>query len=139
MPTKDLYKTKERDNILNTVERILKLIKDKGITEKKFLTDLHFDKTALSQWKKGQNESYITHSYKIANYFKVNPDYLLCETDDPNPPNEKSVKSPNVVDISDLSEESKKDLHDYIKLLEMRDNAQKSNEESSEELKPKLT
>ena len=67
---------------MNTLERILKLIKDKGITEKKFLSDLELDKTTLSQWKKGQNESYKIHAYKIADYFKVSPYYLLCKTDD---------------------------------------------------------
>ena len=64
---------------MSTIEKILKLIKGKGITEKKFLLDLNFDTTALSQWKKGQNESYIKHIHKIADYFSVPTDYLLKE------------------------------------------------------------
>jgi len=64
---------------LDTLEKILKLIKEKEITGKKFLTDLNFDKTALSQWKKGQNESYKKHIGRIADYFGVTTDYLLRE------------------------------------------------------------
>jgi len=62
---------------MNTVEKILKLIREKKITEREFLTDLNFDKTALSQWKKGQNESYKKYIGRIADYFGVTTDYLL--------------------------------------------------------------
>ena len=62
---------------LKTIEKILKLIREKQITEKEFLTDLNFDKTALSQWKKGQNESYKKYIGRIADYFGVTTDYLL--------------------------------------------------------------
>ena len=62
---------------MNTIEKILKLIKEKGITEKEFLNDLKFDKTAMSQWKKGQNVSYKKYINRIADYFGVTTDYLL--------------------------------------------------------------
>ena len=65
--------------ILKTIEKITNLIKRKKITEKKFLDDLGFTKTTLSNWKSGQNSSYKDHIVKIANYFEVTTDYLLKE------------------------------------------------------------
>ena len=62
---------------VNTVEKILKLIREKNITERRFLTDMRLDVTTLSQWKKGQNESYKKYINRIADYFGVTTDYLL--------------------------------------------------------------
>ena len=64
---------------VKTIEKISKLIKEKEITERKFLLDLKFDRTAMSQWKKGQNESYKKYINRIADYFGVTTDYLLRE------------------------------------------------------------
>ena len=64
---------------VNSLEKILKLIREKGISEKQFLADLKFDRTALSQWKKGQNESYKKYISRIADYFGVTTDYLLID------------------------------------------------------------
>ena len=62
---------------VNTVEKILKLIKEKEITQKKFLSDLGLDETKLAQWKSGQTQSYKKYIHKIADYFSVPTDYLL--------------------------------------------------------------
>ena len=79
--------------MMDTIDRILNLIKEKNLTEKQFLIDLGFDKTALSQWKKKQNMSYKKYIYEIADYFSVSTDYLLCITDDPIPPDKKKASS----------------------------------------------
>ena len=88
-----------RDNV-NTVEKILKLIKEKEITEKEFLSDLNFDRTALSQWKKGQNESYKKYIGRIADYFGVTTDYLL--RDDLEAP-DKKLEWEDLDDVSFMS------------------------------------
>lgn len=62
---------------MNAVERILELISAKGITEQKFLSDLHFNRSLLSDWKSGKSKSYRKHIDKIADYFGVTTDYLL--------------------------------------------------------------
>jgi transcriptional regulator with XRE-family HTH domain len=66
---------------VNTVKKILNLIKEMGVTEKKFLDDLEFDKSTLSNWKNGRSKSYIAHADKIADYLGVTKDYLLTDDD----------------------------------------------------------
>lgn len=56
---------------MNTLERILKLISEKGITEKQFLIDMGLNKSTLSDWKKGTTKSYMRYIDKIADYFIV--------------------------------------------------------------------
>lgn len=65
------------DNKMGVIERILKLISQKGITEQKFLSDLHLNRTLLSDWKSGKSKSYRKHIAEIAEYFGVSTDYLL--------------------------------------------------------------
>lgn len=71
---------------MNTVSIILKLINEKQITEQKFLSDLGFNRTLLSDWKSGKSKSYNRHLAKIAEYFDVSTDYLLGKTDIKNKP-----------------------------------------------------
>jgi len=52
-----------------------------------------------SQWKKGKFEPSANAIIKIANYFGVSTDYLLCKTDDPTPP-----------DVAEETEHAKKIL-----------------------------
>lgn len=56
---------------MNTLERILKLISEKGITEKQVLIDMGLNKSTLSDWKKGTTKSYMRYINKIADYFIV--------------------------------------------------------------------
>ena len=46
---------------MNTLERILKLISEKGIMEKQFLIDMGLNKSTLSDWKKGTTKSYMRY------------------------------------------------------------------------------
>ena len=82
---------------VNTLEKILRLIREKGISEKQLLADLKFDRTALSQWKKGQNKSYKKYICRIADYFGVTTDYLLI--DGLEPP-ESKLKWEDLDDVS---------------------------------------
>ncbi len=62
---------------MDTLNVILGLIREKGITEQKFLADLGFNRTLLSDWKSGKSKSYQRHIARIADYFGVSADYLL--------------------------------------------------------------
>lgn len=62
---------------MDTLDVILSLIRKKGITEQKFLADLGFNRTLLSDWKSGKSKSYQRHIARIADYFGVSADYLL--------------------------------------------------------------
>lgn len=64
------------------------LCEEKGISPTKASTEIGFSKGSVSYWKKRYNEGNDAKpdSYtaaKIADYFGVSVDYLLCRTDDP--------------------------------------------------------
>ena len=79
------------DFLINTVERILKLIKDKGITEKQFVNDIGLNRSAFTDWKSGKSKSYRTHAVKISEYLNTSVAYLLCESEDSILPDKKDA------------------------------------------------
>lgn len=80
---------------METVDRILALILKKSVTEQKFLSDLHFNRSLLSDWKSGKSRSYNKHAVEIATYFNVSTDYLLNGTSNVvDFPKHKGVKIP---------------------------------------------
>lgn len=107
---------------MNTVEIIVHLIEKRGITEKKFLSDLDFNRTLLSDWKSGKSKSYTKYLQKIADYFNVSTDYLLTgkELSSNRPENDESQDGIDM-EISFrggdgvLDDEETKDLKDYIR------------------------
>ena len=72
---------------MNTVEKIIFLIQQRGIEQKQFANDIGISQQAISEWKSGKTQSYKKHIDKIAEYFNVSVDYLLERTDDPAPKN----------------------------------------------------
>lgn len=74
---------------MDTVEKIFELLKQKGISEKKFSHDLNLGKDKLSQWKMGKTTSYKDYIVEIADYFGVTTDYLLRD-------NEKNKNTANL-------------------------------------------
>jgi len=74
---------------MNTIERILALLDNKGIQQKELANELGFNETNISEWKAGRNKSYKKYIYQIAEYLDTPVAYLMCETDDPTPPNKK--------------------------------------------------
>lgn len=66
---------------MSTVDTILSLIKERGITKNKLLTDLSLSKNSFVNWHdRGTSPQGETLS-KIADYFNVSTDYLLGRTE----------------------------------------------------------
>lgn len=63
------------------VERLLELINENGITRNKLLTDLSLSKNSFVDWGKRGTIPSGDVLLKLAQYFKVSPDYLLGNTD----------------------------------------------------------
>jgi len=59
------------------IERILRLIEERGITAYKLTTDLGLGSGAVTEWKKGKSKPGTEAIIKIARYFGVSTDYLL--------------------------------------------------------------
>ena len=63
------------------IERILKLIKESGITAKKLTDELELSNSAITDWKKGKARPSTDAIIKIANYFNISTDYILTGKD----------------------------------------------------------
>lgn len=62
-------------------DNLKKLIKERGITQKKFLLDLGLNINAIGDWTKYGNTPKGDTLQKIANYFSVSVDYLLGKSE----------------------------------------------------------
>ena len=105
------------------LDRTLYLIKKKGITKNKLLTDLGLSKNSFIKWgKRGSIPSSET-LLKIAKYFDVSTDYLLGNTDDPTQkPGEENIKFDDFTfafyeETKDLSDSDKQDLLDMARIF----------------------
>ncbi len=86
-------------------ERLKFLRKQKNITQGDLAQILNYGYTAISNYESGRNEPSITDLKKIAEFFDVSMDYLLCVND---------IKNPYVV--SSDSEPDEEFLHKYAAL-----------------------
>ena len=66
-------------------ERLKALRKQKGITQSDLANILNYGYTAVSNYESGRNEPSIKDLKKIAEFFDVSLDYLLCVNDIKNP------------------------------------------------------
>lgn len=66
----------------NTLDIIIKTMKEKGITQKELCERLGLKQQAFTNWKNGNNTSYMKYLVQIATVLDVNLDYLLGHDDD---------------------------------------------------------
>lgn len=65
------------------VENLRRLISERGITQKRFLSDMGLNINAIGDWQKNGNIPKGDTLQSIANYFSVSVDYLLGESSEP--------------------------------------------------------
>lgn len=63
--------------------RLKELRKKKGISQLRLATDLNTTQNTISRYETGEREPGIDELIKIANYFNVSVDYLICRTENP--------------------------------------------------------
>ncbi len=66
---------------MGTLDRIIDLLKEQKVSQKELCEHLGIKKNAFTNWKSGQNNSYMKHLPQIAEYLDVSVDYLLCKTE----------------------------------------------------------
>ena len=110
---------------MSTLDKILELIKQKGITQQAFLRDMGLDKSTISDWKRGSNQSYKKHIEKIADYFGVSIDYLLGRGNMTFTVPASQKKTAMVLECFDaLSDEDKDKVIEYAQFLLSRKSGQ---------------
>ncbi|MCL2797708.1 MAG: helix-turn-helix domain-containing protein [Firmicutes bacterium] len=68
---------------MNTIERILLLIEQRGITRYRLSKDVGISEGAITSWTKNVQKPSTDWVVKIAEYFKVSTDFLLGVTENP--------------------------------------------------------
>ena len=66
---------------MDTLDKILQLLKEQHKRQIDLTTYLGLHKNAFSNWKSGQNNSYMKYLPQIAEYLGVSVDYLLGNTE----------------------------------------------------------
>jgi transcriptional regulator with XRE-family HTH domain len=66
---------------MNTLDKILYLIRKNGFTELEFTQKAGLNKTVVTEWKRGKTKSYNKHIPKIANALGVSANELLEDID----------------------------------------------------------
>jgi len=66
---------------MDSITRILELIKENEISANRLATDLKLPSGIISEWKKKKYNPSTEAIIKIADYFDVTTDYLLGRTD----------------------------------------------------------
>ncbi|NMA85101.1 MAG: helix-turn-helix transcriptional regulator [Epulopiscium sp.] len=93
---------------------------------------------ALAKYETNERQPDYEILKVIADFFNVSTDYLLGRTNVRTPvydnPSTLTKKENNSYNIDDLSPESKKELEKYIKLLKLKDEMDKTKDETSSTL-----
>jgi transcriptional regulator with XRE-family HTH domain len=79
-------------------KRLIELRKKKRITQMEISKKLGIARSTYAGYENGDRKPDSEMIIKLANYFGVSIDYLLCRTDDPTPPIEEKEKI-NIMDL----------------------------------------
>ena len=106
---------------MNTLDKILSLLTEKGIQQKTFAENIGVTKHTITDWKNGRSKSYMKYIDKIADFFDVSADYLLEKTDDKSPLPKEAINIFDNVDMNafsrqlyeQLTKEERKKVQEY--------------------------
>lgn len=62
---------------METMDKIIMLIKEKGLEQQELANAIGVPKNTISEWKSGKTKSYLKYVDKIAQFLGVTTDYLL--------------------------------------------------------------
>lgn len=66
---------------MSIIDRIALLQAEQNLTNKDVETGAGLANATLSQWKKGKGKPSLENILKVAEFFQVTTDYLLCQSD----------------------------------------------------------
>ncbi|MEJ8554177.1 helix-turn-helix domain-containing protein [Tepidibacter sp. Z1-5] len=96
-------------------ERLKKLRKEKGLSQKDLSAELNIPRTTISSWESGSRIPELMTTQNLATFFEVSIDYLLGRTDSRNPVHIESIVNNLYKSIQDDPE-----LIDFIEKLTYR-------------------
>jgi transcriptional regulator with XRE-family HTH domain len=95
---------------METIDIIMKLIEEKGVSQRELASYLGVNELTITNWKAKRAKSYLKYLPEIAIFFNVSVDYLLGKADEKNKPAENlSELDKNIINkINLLSPEKKR-------------------------------
>ena len=95
-----------------TLDKIKELLSQKGLKQKDLTDFLNLSKNAFTNWNNGNNNSYMKHLPKIAEFLGVSVDYLVGNEEQSD--NEKLSFA--LYGTSDVDEEVLEDVRKYAQI-----------------------
>lgn len=118
---------------MNEIEKILGLLKEKGISQKELAEEIGFKESNISDWKKGKSRSYKKYLYQIADFLGVPVD-VIRDDSTKSKNNFKSVKI-EVKNMMDISTEMQEKIKNFVnRIVKQWTNKFNSNSLSEEEI-----
>lgn len=107
------------------VQRLNELLKERGITRKKFLEDVGMGRNAFSHWEKDGRTPNNSTFKAIADYFGVSVEYLRGETDEresssSSVPQLSEDQLALLLEIKSLPEDQQKEAWAFIQFLKSK-------------------
>lgn len=111
---------------MNTVERIFELMKQRGVTANTVAKTLGFGNSQFTSWKTGVAKPSAEALTKLADYFDVSVDFLLCRTDSPKaelqiPPELEKVRAAFYEgEQGEFTQQDIDDVADFVRFIKER-------------------
>ena len=95
----------------------MKIVQEKGLTAYRVAKDTGISPTVFSDWKSGKSSPKIDKIKKIADYLNVSEDYLMGNTENPQPIDEQlsGLDFALYGETKDLTDEEKEKILEFIK------------------------
>jgi len=108
--------------------RLVKLRKDRGMTQQQLSDILHISRGTYAQYEIGRRTPDYDILHKLADFFEVSTDYLLGRTNTPILQNTKGTFIET--ELSPENTEELKKFAELLKIKQMTENNKKNNNES---------
>ena len=103
---------------MSTLDKILELLKQKGITDQDFIKAIGLNtRNLVTDWKVGKTNSYRKYIPEISEFFHVSADYLLGIQSSGNYPEDVEQL---IAVYAKLDQDSKEKVREYAQLLEQK-------------------
>lgn len=112
------------------LDKILKTMKEKHITQKMLTEQLGLSKSSFSSWKSGANESYKKYLPEIAKFLSVSVSYLTGESSTPtlnsSEPNDNDIKFALFNGADGITDEMFNEVKQFAEMVKLREEAKKN-------------
>lgn len=100
--------------------RLRELRKNKGLKQRELGKLLSLSGVAISLYETGKRQPDTETLRKLANFFGVSTDYLLGETDDPNPSKSEDVSILTEKDLEKMPSLIRESVISYIEMMKKK-------------------